>query len=342
MKPHFLTGLFLPFFAGFLFLGINGCNDTFQNQKAATGGISVTDFRGMTVRLDRPATRVVCLIESALTGLYMLGAEDVIAGVPADVYRGEVSPWYARLDERIRNKSLPAPGNWDFISVENIVALRPDLVVMWASQTESIGAIESRGIPVYAVMLKSFGDVHKEIADLGRLTGTEGRADSLILHTVKMTAVTGQTMAPEKRKRVYFMWAQGPLETSGTNSTVNELLEMAGARNVCRLPDEHVIINAEQLVEWDPEVIIMWKNGLLDPGDVGALPGWGGLTAVRTGQVYEFPTVFMYDFWTLKYSRAVAQVAVWCYPERYSTFNAEEADRQFMEAFYGKQILPDG
>lgn len=341
MKINFFTGLFFFFSAGWLYLLMTGCNGPGQGNKPVAGEVSVTDFRGVMVRLDRPATRVICLIESALTGLYMLGAGDLIAGVPADVYRGEVSPWYSRLDQRIMNRSLPAPGNWDFISIENIVALRPDLVVMWASQPESIAAIESKGIPVYAVMLKSFGDVHKEITDLGRLTARERRADSLVRLAGELTAATGEPPAPAKRKRVYFMWAQGPLETSGTTSTVNELLELAGARNVCRLPDEHVVINAEQLVEWDPEVIIMWKNGSLDPADVGALPGWSGLTAVRTGQVYEFPSVFMCDLWTLKYSYAVALVAAWCYPERFPGFQAVETGRQYMETFYGTPILSD-
>jgi len=40
--------------------------------------ISVTDFRGKKIEVTRPVSRIVCLIESALSGLYMLGAEERI------------------------------------------------------------------------------------------------------------------------------------------------------------------------------------------------------------------------------------------------------------------------
>ncbi|MBK7709736.1 MAG: ABC transporter substrate-binding protein [Bacteroidales bacterium] len=113
----------------------------------------------------------------------MLKAGDNVIGVPSEIYNGPTAERYALLDDRIRDKKLPSPGNWDFVSIENIVALQPDLVIIWASQTESIASIESHGIPVYAVFLKSFTDIYKEIKDFGLLTGTSQRADSLIKYT---------------------------------------------------------------------------------------------------------------------------------------------------------------
>ena len=58
------------------------------------------------------------------------------------------------MDERIKDKNLPAPGNWDFVNMESVVALKPDLVILWSNQTESIGSLEERGIPVYGVFIK--------------------------------------------------------------------------------------------------------------------------------------------------------------------------------------------
>ncbi|QQR67612.1 MAG: ABC transporter substrate-binding protein [Candidatus Brocadia sp.] len=121
--------------------------------------LEIMDFRNKTVRLKAHPKRIVCLIESALSGIYMLNQGNQIVGVSKNVYQTDVYPYYAALDKRIKDKRLPAPGNWDSVSVEGTLALRPDLVIMWAQQTEAIEAIENAGIPVLGVLwirLKTF------------------------------------------------------------------------------------------------------------------------------------------------------------------------------------------
>ncbi len=133
--------------------------------------IEMRDFRGKALLLQKPAERIVCLIESALSGIYMLGAEARIVGVSANVYQQETFRYYAAMDERIRSRSLPTPGNWDFINIEKVVGLKPDLVIIWAHQEEAIRALEERGIPVFGVFIRSFEDVFREMLALGDLTG---------------------------------------------------------------------------------------------------------------------------------------------------------------------------
>ena len=193
------------------------------------GQIKANDFRGETIYLEQPAERVVCLIESALSGIYMLGQQDKLVGIPGDVYRGETWRRYAELDQRIKAKSLPTPGNWDFVSIEQVVGLEPDLVIIWASQIDAIENLESLGIPVYAVMLHGFEDVFKEIDDFGKLLGCEERAGELIGFTRKTLEQERDKYSGKPKKSVYFMWAQGINETSGTESTVNDLLQIGRA-----------------------------------------------------------------------------------------------------------------
>ena len=145
--------------------------------------IMVTDFRGKTLRFEAPVRRIVCLIESALSGIYMLGEEQRVVGLSRNIYTGNVYSHYAALDDRIREKKLPAPGNWDFVNLESVVALRPDLVVIWSQQTEAIASLEEKGIPVFGVFIQRKEDVYREIEALGRLTGNLKRAESLIQHT---------------------------------------------------------------------------------------------------------------------------------------------------------------
>lgn len=303
-----------------------------KNKPAASeASISVTDFRGKEIALAEPANRVICLIESALSGIYMLNAQEYVVGVPSDVYRGSVAKRYASLDNRLANGLLPSPGNWDFISIEQIIVLQPDLVIIWASQTEAINNIEQFGIPVYAVMMHSIEDVYKEITDFGTLFNRTERADSLISFTKNNINHISQLNKKDKPARGYFMWAQGINHTSGKNSTVNQMFEFAGIENVVESDMEHLTVNIEKILEWNPEIIIMWNNDKLKPEDVISHPILKNTTAAKSGNVFMLPDVFDCDLWTLKMQHAVKLVSNWAYGE---SFNQEEELEKLMEVLY--------
>ena len=316
-----------------------GCRQSAVHSGNAATCINVTDFRGREIALAKPATRIICLIESALSGIYMLRAEEQVIAVSSAVYNESASPQYALLDDRIRDKKLSSPGNWDFVSIENIVALQPDLVIIWASQTEAIASIEEHGIPVYAVFLKSFSDIYKEIKDFGVLTGKSQRADSLIQYTedeIMKLKSTRQSSVVNKLS-VYFTWPQGLLETAGTTSTVNELIELAGAKNSCQIPQEHVVINKENLLDWNPDIIVMWFNALQNPDDIINDSGLNHLNAVRNRQVYELPSVFLCDLWTLKFPYSAKLLAKWCYPAAFADLDPDEEKRKMLLELYGEK-----
>ncbi len=308
----------------------------------ARASVTVTDFRGKRLALRKPAARIVCLIESALSGLYMLGAEQRLVGVSANIYNGSVNSWYSTLDERIKRRKLPAPGNWDFVGIESVVALKPDLVIIWSQQRESIQALESRGIPVYGVFLKSREDVYREIRDLGVLTGRKKRADELIAYTrAEIERVNHRVSAlpVSHRPSIYYMWAQGNLETSCGGSTVEELITLAGGRNVCgAVRSEHLVVNLERVLEWNPEMIVMWFNERKNPADLLADPQWRLIRAVRNRRIFELPQVFLCDLWTLKFQYAVKLLAAWSHPELFKDLDPVRERRNMMFKLYGRSL----
>lgn len=304
--------------------------------------IRVTDFRGKQLELVRPAQRLVCLIESALTGLCMLGVQDRVVGISTNIYQEGVFPYYASMDDRIRKRKLPTPGNWDFVNIESVIALKPDLVVIWAKQAESIAVLEERGIPVYGVFLKDKEDVYKEILALGKLTGTEKRAVELIRYTreeIGRFEKRAIKIPPRERPGVYYMWAQGNLETSGGGSTVDDLIRLAGGRNVCAsIRQEHTVVSLEQILSWNPEVIVMWYNERKNPADILKDPQWRTIKAVRDRRIYELPEIFLSDLWTLKFQYAVKMVAKWCHPEVFADIDLEKEKGNMLIKLYGDKI----
>ncbi len=304
--------------------------------------IRVTDFRGKELYFKKPVSRIVCLIESALTALYMLGQKDKIIAIPTNVYSGDVFSYYAQLDERIKNKKLPAPGNWEFVNIESVVALKPDIVIIWTKQTETIKSLEERGIPVFGVFINNFEDIYREIKFLGRLTGSDKRAEDLIKYT-KQEVSTFQKRIEKiprgDRKKAYFMWAQGDLHTSCRDSSVNDLLIMAGCLNVCPYPDEHAVVSLERIIKWNPDIIIMWINPKRDPVDIINDPKWRNVDAVKYKRVYELPEVFLYDLWTLKFQYAIKMVAKWAYPEIFKDLNMEDERNKMLKMLYFNKLV---
>jgi iron complex transport system substrate-binding protein len=320
---------------------ITACKPAGNKPVGSAISIKVTDFRNKEITLAKPANRIICLIESGLSGLYMLHAENQVIAVSSAIYNERAAVQYAALDERIKNKTLPAPGNWDFVSIENIVALQPDLVIIWASQTEAIQTIEEHGIPVYGVFLKSFNDVYKEISDFGTLTGKSPRADSLIAFTKNEIINLSQKLTTKNQqlKTVYFMWPQGLLETAGATSTVNELIELAGAKNSCTLEQEHVVINKEVLLDWNPDVMVLWNNPSKNPDNLVTLSELKQIKAIQNKQVYELPSVFLCDLWTLNFPYAVKLLAKWCYPATFANLNLEYEKHKMLIELYGKKCV---
>lgn len=241
-----------------------------------------------------------------------------------------------------KKKKLPAPGNWDFVNLEGVAALKPDLVILWSQQTEVIANLERQGIPVFGVFIRRIEDIYQEIRSLGRLTGREKRAEELITYTRKEVDRFRSRISPLGRKdrpSVYYMWAQGNLETSCGGSMVNELIELAGGVNVCGdLMSEHQVVNLEKVLTWDPEVIILWFNERKDPRHILEDPQWKGIRAVRNRQVYEFPEVFWCDLWTLKFLYAVKLSAKWLHPERFRDIDLEKERTRMLKAFYGRDL----
>ena len=60
-----------------------GCK---KQENSSRGTLAVTDFRGRELRFEKPVERAVCLIVSALSGIFMLRANDRLVAIPGSIY----------------------------------------------------------------------------------------------------------------------------------------------------------------------------------------------------------------------------------------------------------------
>ena len=104
---------------------------------------------------------------------------------------------------------------------------------------------------------------------------------------------------------------------------------------MCGEDAEHLVVNREKLLAWNPEVVILWANDRKDPKDVVADPQWGTVSAVKTGRVHELPEVFLCDLWTLKFVHAVKTVAKWVQPDLFRDLDLKREEAKMLSALYG-------
>lgn len=304
--------------------------------------IEVKDFRGKQLVFSKPVNRIVCLLDSALNGIYMLGAQEKIVGVSATAYTGSSARYYAAMDARMSGKLLPVVSSSSAASLEQILALKPELVIVFSLNKETITALEERGIAVFGVSVECVEDIYKEVLALGEITGTANRAKELVDDTRKEIATVRERISAVPKMqwpRTYFMWAKGELDSGGRKSIVQEVLEISGAVNVCgHIDQEHVVINMEDLLMANPQVIIMWHNELLDPADILQKPAWKALPAAKNDRIHEIPDLFSCDLWTLNFQYSVKLIAAWCHPELFNDVDFGQEKEKILQRLYGTRL----
>ena len=315
---------------------LSACN---SNNGEATlvdeSAIVVKDIRGKEVRLSEPAQRVIVLYQGALDGMYMLDAEHTLVGIQNNIYTNpETFKYFSKLDPRIANKELPAPGNWETsTNIESVVALKPDLVIIASGQTDAIRLMESLGIQVFAVSPENNEQLFEEIENIGKLTGTHKRAKELLSYTrEKLDEIAEATKDIKQKKSVYYAWSGGRIySTSGQNSRMHECFELAGVRNACTFELDQPNINPETLIGWDPDLILLWST---DPKVLYDKKELAVLTAVKNKNVHVLEPPFFYDPHTLKIMYAAIELHNVCYGAE-GNFDLEKDRRDIMMNLYG-------
>lgn len=209
------------------------------------------------VAIPRPGTaaRVVSLGPSTTEILFALGAGDRVVG------RSRWDGWPEAA------RALPEVGDAIRPSIERVVALEPDLVVLYAA-TDNRGAAEALGrlgIPVTALRIDRIDDYYRALAVLGRLTQSAERAQALtdsLRHALDQVAAATRGLP---RKRVFVHVWGSPLMTVGAPSFLSELLAIAGGENVYADRDESAfVVSTEDVAMRRPDLVAVGPTGLAE------------------------------------------------------------------------------
>jgi iron complex transport system substrate-binding protein len=246
--------------------------------------ITLTDGLNRTVTLASPAQRVVSLAPANTEILFAIGAGAQVVG------RDEASDYPAEA------LSLPTIGGYSGFNLEAIVALHPDLVLAGGINTpELVASLEKLGLTVYLLPNPTtLEEMYTNLETVARLTGHESETATLVESLKRRVAAVDEKIMPlSYAPTVYYeLDATDPTKpyTAGPGSFVDLLIARAGGINVgAELQSQWAQISLEQLVVANPAIIILGDAAYGEtPEKVAQRPGWGTLTAIQTGQVFEF------------------------------------------------------
>ena len=233
--------------------------------------ITVLDFSGREVTLDQPAKRIVALAPHIVENLYSAGAGDKLVGVVS----------YSNFPDEAKN--VPEVGTYNAFSLEQVLALQPDLVVMWGSGNgmQTLSKFEALGIPVYVSELRQLSDVPKSIRNLSQLAGTPaiGEAEASRIET-ELNAL--HRLYGEKRSLsvLYQIW-NDPLQTVNGEHLISEIISLCGGYNI--FGDARSLaprVSIESVLLRDPDAIVASGMGEARPEWLDQWRAYPSLTAV--------------------------------------------------------------
>jgi iron complex transport system substrate-binding protein len=238
--------------------------------------ISVTDDAGRAVQLNAPAQRVVSLMPTVTDLIIAIQAHDrLIARSDFDT------------DQRIAH--LPSLGGGLTPSVEWLAAQKPDLVISWPDQGSRslVDRLAAVNIPVYSARSESIEDTHRILKQIGELLGLQARADSLSNYIrVALDSVRSSTVNRPQIKVAYMVGVDPPM-IAASGTFIDELITIAGGRNLFPELKLWPQVNLEELLQRDPDVVILADTNTDEPvAALRRLAGWRELRAVKDGRVY--------------------------------------------------------
>ena len=201
-------------------------------------------------------------------------------------------------------QDLPNFGMGDAVNYEAVIAANPTIAINSGKINDAMvsdcdALSESLGIPVVAVD-NELNNSAEAFRFMGELLGVEDHAEELAQYAEQVfTDINVLSDIPEEKKvSVYFGNGEDSLETAPRGSQHAQILDAINAVNVADLElgdGSRVQISAEQLLAWDPDVIVVNgepkadKSGSSAAEDILSNPDYASLKAVQDQKVYGTP-----------------------------------------------------
>jgi iron complex transport system substrate-binding protein len=243
----------------------------------ARAGITVPDDDGRPVTVARPAQRIIAMAPHVTEMLFAAGAGDKIIGAVS----------YSDYPEAA--KRIPHIGSNRQIDMERVIAMKPDLIVVWmhGSSERQIDELRRFGIPIFHSEPRKLDDIPDSLVRLGKLLGTEAVANSAAAQLRARLASLASQYANRAPVRMFYQVWDKPLYTLNGGHIVSDAVRLCGGENIfASMKVTAPVVSIEAVLKEDPEAIFSSAERSETDGGVNLWKPFPSMTAVRRGNVF--------------------------------------------------------
>lgn len=266
-----------------------------QTEQASGGSsIQVVDQRGQTVTIDGPVDKIAFAVIPAPSIFAAVDRSyDRIVGINQSTLVANQGGMFSTVFPQSASSTVVSGPNF-IPNVETLLDLDPDVVVQWGDRgSEVIEPIERAGFPVIGLQYGTQEDLETWITLFSEIAGKPERGRELVdwHHTeiaATRAAVAAET-APRPRSLILSRTADSYSTTSASGYDGFQFDLVGGDLVTKGFVSEGGKVTAEQILAWDPEVILLSGFDESTPADIYADPRLAGVSAVQNQRVYKTP-----------------------------------------------------
>jgi iron complex transport system substrate-binding protein len=250
---------------------------SYADVTSSKGSLSVTDFSGRVVTVKQPVKRIVALAPHITENVFSAGAGDLLVGVVNFSDYPEAA------------KHIQQVGSPHSFSIETVVSLQPDLVLVWSSGVSAkvTKKLIDLGLTVYMDEPRVLDDVAKAITDVGYLTGNDQVSQQAANDFLAQLQHLKQTYSVRDPVTLFYQIWDSPLMTLNGEHIISDVMRLCGGENI--FSDAIAIapkINVESVLESNPEAIIASGMGETRPEWLIEWQQWEYLQAVKNKHLF--------------------------------------------------------
>jgi iron complex transport system substrate-binding protein len=199
--------------------------------------------------------RIISLIPATTEMLFDMGVSDRIVGVGTfDRFPPEVS-------------RFPRVGGLLDPNVERILSLKPDLVIVYETQTDLIGQLTRASVPMFRYKHQGLPDIVQTLRALGTRIGAAREGEAAAGRIEARLADIRRRVEGRPRPRTLLIHGREPgslqrIQASGGYGFLHDLLELAGGTDILSdVQRQSVEMSTEMVLARAPDVIIELQYG---------------------------------------------------------------------------------
>lgn len=199
--------------------------------------------------------RIISLIPATTEMLFAMGAGDRLVGV------GNYDQFPPEVEKITRVGGLLDP------DTERIISLRPDLVIVYATQADLRQQLERAKIPTFIYEHKALPDIMSTIRALGARVGAAAGAERAAAGIEQQLAAIATRVAGRPRPKTLLVFGRDPgalrrISASGGYGFLHDLVEAAGGADVLTdIAKQSVEMSTEMILTRAPDVILELHYG---------------------------------------------------------------------------------